>query len=110
MVDFHTSQLLTGYGCFVHYLAKIRRESDERCWSYDAVMDDANLTLFKCSTWRGERIIMVLGVANPDNTLKFITRYCRAVVRYANTMIIFKEQLERARKSGSRNKMLYNSR
>nr|XP_034194957.1 uncharacterized protein LOC117611140 [Osmia lignaria] len=48
-LDFHTTQALTGHGCFSTFLKKIGKEEDAKCWFCDEENDDTAHTLFDCT-------------------------------------------------------------
>ena len=99
--DFHTTQALTGHGCFRAFLKKINRGENEICWfgcinaDGQPAEDDAEHTLFKCKRWSWERQEMksVVGrevedtpegwsgvvLANKQNWRKFSDLYAGAL-------------------------------
>ncbi|KAI4494173.1 hypothetical protein M0802_009207 [Mischocyttarus mexicanus] len=84
-VTFHSTQLMTGHGCFSAYLFRIRRLESSRCFHCDEPFDDADHTLMACSCWAEQRGVLqsttgrdislprVVGLAvrNPDKWRAF---------------------------------------
>ncbi|XP_043494153.1 uncharacterized protein LOC122519054 [Polistes fuscatus] len=56
---FHTTQLMTGHGCFPAYLYGIRKADSPRCFHCDAGNDDADHTLIECPAWTNARASLV---------------------------------------------------
>ncbi|KAI4474423.1 hypothetical protein M0804_014868 [Polistes exclamans] len=56
---FHTTQLMTGHGCFPAYLYGIRRTDSPRCFHCGADRDDAEHTLIECPAWTNARDSLV---------------------------------------------------
>lgn len=56
---FHTTQAITGHGCFRTYLRRIRKAQIQNCWfEYSALNDttlvtDAEYMIFHCDRWEG---------------------------------------------------------
>ncbi|KAI4472770.1 hypothetical protein M0804_015618 [Polistes exclamans] len=64
---FHTTQLMTGYGCFPAYLYGIRKTDSPRCFHCGADRDDAEHTLIECPAWTNARdsLVRELGGVQP---------------------------------------------
>lgn len=102
-LTFHISQILTGHGCFNHYLYKIGRLTSPACSHCKGAVDTAQHTLEECPAWSVERETLmgaigrdlslrsVLGAAliNKDNSRVF-AMFCEEVMAK-------KEQAERER-------------
>lgn len=54
-LSFHTTQLLTGHGCINVFLNGIGKAALARCLHCLRKHDDAEHTLFHCTTWRNQR-------------------------------------------------------
>ncbi|XP_043501613.1 uncharacterized protein LOC122523803 [Polistes fuscatus] len=54
---FHTTQLMTGHGCFPAYLYGIRRADSPQCFHCGAENDDAEHTLIECPAWMNESLL-----------------------------------------------------
>ncbi|XP_011858613.1 PREDICTED: uncharacterized protein LOC105556147, partial [Vollenhovia emeryi] len=62
-LSFRMTQVLTGHGCFGHYLRRIGREQISGCHHCPAGDDTAQHTLGECPAWTDEResLVRVLG-------------------------------------------------
>ncbi|KAI4484972.1 hypothetical protein M0802_012906 [Mischocyttarus mexicanus] len=49
--SFHSTQLMTGHGCFLAYLCRFRLAINARCYHCDGAVDDATHTLVICPAW-----------------------------------------------------------
>ncbi|KAH8303859.1 hypothetical protein KR059_009498 [Drosophila kikkawai] len=55
-VDFYTTQLITGHGCFKAYLHRFKHEADPSCdYCGGASVADAEHAFFECPLFRAER-------------------------------------------------------
>jgi len=54
-LTFHTTQALTGHGCFRSYLARMHRADDSMCLYCGAEDDTAEHTIFVCPHWEEKR-------------------------------------------------------
>lgn len=54
-LDYHTTQVLSGHGCFGQYLCKIDKEPTAKCHHCPAENDTAEHTLFHCPAWEENR-------------------------------------------------------
>ncbi|XP_012228757.2 uncharacterized protein, partial [Linepithema humile] len=54
-IIFHSTQILTGHGCFQEYLYKIRRTASPGCKHCCDVSDSAQHTLEFCPAWEQDR-------------------------------------------------------
>ena len=55
-LDYHTTQVLTGHGCFQEYLYRIKKVQSPTCLYCEREADNAEHTLFKCDFWRPRKI------------------------------------------------------
>lgn len=55
-LDYHTTQVLTGHGCFQEYLYRIKKVQSPTCLYCEREVDNAEHTLFKCDFWRPRKI------------------------------------------------------
>lgn len=104
-LGFHLTQLVTGHGCFSDYLYRISREDHDMCYHCGTGTDSAQHTLMECASWIGERAELCLTVG-PDLSLSSLIRkmlssdLCwRAAVRFANEVMLHKEEAERIRRA-----------
>jgi hypothetical protein len=97
------TQVLTGHGCFVAYLHRIRRSETEGCLFCREEIDDAEHTLLVCERWKSERAKYRKSTAN-WSTLNFITIMLRSQENWdaAQNMIeeIMKQKEEEERRRG----------
>ncbi|KAI4476974.1 hypothetical protein M0804_013154 [Polistes exclamans] len=56
---FHTTQLMTGHGCFPAFLCRIGKAASPQFFHCGANMDDADHTLVDCPAWMSERVGLV---------------------------------------------------
>lgn len=54
-VNFWTTQILTGHGCFGEYLAKIQKVENARCEECKRETDTVRHTVERCEAWTEER-------------------------------------------------------
>jgi hypothetical protein len=54
-LDYHTTQILSGHGCFGVYLHKINKEVSDMCHHCDLGPDSAEHTVVECPAWDEER-------------------------------------------------------
>lgn len=54
-LDFRTTQLITGHGCFGNYLYRIQKETSPECVQCGAEVDEARHTLMDCVAWANIR-------------------------------------------------------
>ncbi|KAI4476227.1 hypothetical protein M0804_013767 [Polistes exclamans] len=52
---FHTTQLMTGHGCFPAFLCRIGKAVSPQCFHCGANVDDADYTLADCPAWISEQ-------------------------------------------------------
>lgn len=55
MVCFHTTQILTGHGCFAAYLKRFGIQASKACDQCGFSPDDAEHAFFKCDAWENWR-------------------------------------------------------
>ncbi|XP_029161131.1 uncharacterized protein LOC114932884 [Nylanderia fulva] len=103
-VDFHITQVLSGHGCFGHYLFRIKRRLSpgcQQCFNHD---DTSEHTLVYCAEWLCERAdllnILDLNIdsLNLENIIKeVLTSEDKwiAFSGYVNTIMRGKEEEER---------------
>ncbi|KAI4472913.1 hypothetical protein M0804_015559 [Polistes exclamans] len=71
---FHTTQLMTGHGCFPAYLHGIRKTDSPRCFHCGADRDDAEHTLIECLAWTNARDSLARELGGVQPTLPGIVR------------------------------------
>ncbi|VVC46488.1 Endonuclease/exonuclease/phosphatase,Reverse transcriptase domain [Cinara cedri] len=102
-VDFHLTQLLSGHGCFGHYLARIGKAADASCADCQAAVDDAEHAFFQCGRWwqARRRLEMEIGADLVPETLVGAMlasrRAWEAVQAFANHVMAAREEDERRR-------------
>ncbi|KAI4473466.1 hypothetical protein M0802_016102 [Mischocyttarus mexicanus] len=102
-VTFHSTQLMTGHGCFSAYLFGIRRLESSRCFHCDEPYDDADHTLTACSCWTEQRGVLQSAIGR-DVSLSSIVGWAvrdpegwRAFAQFAGEVMRAKEDEERRR-------------
>jgi hypothetical protein len=105
-LSFRIVQVLTGHGCFGHYLHKVaRREETPQCHHCDALDDTAEHTLQECPAWRRQRVELI-GALDIGGTLSLSTMVeamldsesaWKAVASFCDNVISQKEAAERER-------------
>lgn len=100
-LDFHTTQILTGHGCFGSYLCKIGKVDSARCKQCREGEDTPEHTLAECTTWTEERRILTDKIGE-DLALEAVVRMAcqteekwQAFADYANKVLRRKEEEER---------------
>ncbi|RLU18544.1 hypothetical protein DMN91_008901 [Ooceraea biroi] len=58
-LSYHTTQVLTGHGCFGEYLYRIGKEATTHCHHCGGDRDTAQHTLEECPSWAEERRVLV---------------------------------------------------
>ncbi|XP_011858451.1 PREDICTED: uncharacterized protein LOC105556006 [Vollenhovia emeryi] len=109
-VHFHMTQLLSGHGCFSHFLWKIGKSADPTCHHCGAAEDTSEHTLVHCPAWTGEReeLLSDLGV-DDDFTLQIVVAAAletkekwKAFSKFSSRVMLAKEDAERAREMNDR--------
>ncbi|XP_063542095.1 uncharacterized protein LOC134750782 [Cydia strobilella] len=97
-------QVLTGHGCFGHYLHRIGREPTTACHQCGETDDMAQHTLEVCKRWAVERRAMEIVIGTNDLSLHNVVaamlsgeRCWDAVVSFCDTVILKKETEEMER-------------
>jgi hypothetical protein len=104
-LTFHLVQMMTGHGCFGHYLHRVaRREECPRCHHCDSLDVTAEHTFIECPAWRRERyeFTMVLGggclsLRTMVEAMVGNERSWKAAASFCETVISEKEAAERER-------------
>jgi len=108
-LDYHTTQLLSGHGCFGQYLCKIGKEPSAKCHHCPAENDTAEHTLFDCPAWEEDRWDMnranesTLDSENIISSMMSSPRRWEAVTKFAKKVMTAKEVAERGREERGRN-------
>ncbi|KAI4472925.1 hypothetical protein M0804_015554 [Polistes exclamans] len=71
---FHTTQLMTGHGCFPAYLYRIGKAAFPQCFHCGVNADDADHTLVDCPAWMDERDGLVRDLGGVHVSLSGIVR------------------------------------
>lgn len=100
---FHTTQLLTGHGCFYTYLLRIGKVDSAFCPFCEREEDSSEHTLARCENWSEERETLT-SVIGDDLSLSTVvskivdSEECwEALVTFAETVMLTKEDDERER-------------
>jgi hypothetical protein len=103
-LSYRLVQVMTGHGCFGHFLHRIGREEDERCHHCGAEDDTAQHTLMECPSWAVERRALVAALGTDDLSLHNVVakmlsseRSWEAVRQYSEAVLAQKEEAERER-------------
>lgn len=65
-LSFHSTQLLTGHGCFGKYLYRIQKMDTPICEFCNNEVDDARHTLIDCPSWTNDRSAVGWANEGPD--------------------------------------------
>ncbi|XP_026821716.1 uncharacterized protein LOC113560175 [Rhopalosiphum maidis] len=57
-LDFHTTQILSGHGCFRVYLHRIKKEESDMFHHCNMSPDSAEHTVVECPAWDEERLLL----------------------------------------------------
>ncbi|XP_061718186.1 uncharacterized protein LOC133525813 [Cydia pomonella] len=102
------TQVVTGHGCFGHYLHQIQRELGPQCHECGDPDDSAQQTLEMCSRWEGERRTLMRAIRTTDLSLHSVVaamlgseRKWKAVVSFCEEVISQKEAAEREREDAA---------
>ncbi|RVE40273.1 hypothetical protein evm_015077, partial [Chilo suppressalis] len=84
-LTFRMVQILTGHGCFGHYLHRVaRREETPQCHHCGAPDDTAEHTLLECPAWRHQRPLslrsMVEAMLRSDRAWEATASFCENVI------------------------------
>ncbi|XP_073967046.1 uncharacterized protein, partial [Choristoneura fumiferana] len=97
-------QIMTGHGCFGHYLSRIGREHDPLCHHCGDPDDTAQHTLETCSSWDTERLVLAAALRTDDLSLSNIVSKMleseeswNAVTEFCEEVMSRKEEAERER-------------
>ncbi|GHJ61402.1 hypothetical protein NOK12_39200 [Nocardioides sp. OK12] len=101
---FHTTQLMTGHGCFSAYLYGIRKIPSPRCFHCEGSEDTAEHTLIDCPAWMDARNELIAAMGGGQLTLPEIVRVSLTVPggwaafrTFAGRVMRAKEDAERRR-------------
>lgn len=103
-VSFHTTQVLTGHGCFGYYLERIGKIGSVLCKHCDLkVADTAEHTLTMCPAWIRERHTLMLEIGNDLSISNLVEKMLenknkwRSVECFCDKVMLSKEVAERDR-------------
>ncbi|XP_070141575.1 uncharacterized protein [Drosophila kikkawai] len=72
-MDFYTTQLITGHGCFKAYLHRFKHEADPFCdYCGSRVVEDAEHAFFSCSLFSADRAALEAATScriTPENII-----------------------------------------
>jgi hypothetical protein len=107
-VGFRLAQVMTGHGCFGHYLCMIQREDSPTCHECGAEDDTAQHTLEWCPRWAEERRTMTTALGVDDLSLHSVVaamlaseRSWEVVASFCEVVISQKEAAEREREDSA---------
>ncbi|XP_063634871.1 uncharacterized protein LOC134805625 [Cydia splendana] len=107
-LTFRVTQVVSGHGCFGHYLHKIQREPGPQCHECGAADDTAQHTLEECNRWAVERAALRAATGVADLSLHSIIaamlgseRKWEAVASFCEEVMSQKEEAEREREAAA---------
>ncbi|XP_061705640.1 uncharacterized protein LOC133516640 [Cydia pomonella] len=107
-LTFRITQVVSGHGCFGHYLHKIQREPGPQCHECGAMDDTAQHTLKECNRWAVERAALRAATGVIDLSLHSIIaamlgseRNWEAVASFCEEVMSQKEKAERERETSA---------
>ncbi|XP_050063268.1 uncharacterized protein LOC126552601 [Aphis gossypii] len=102
-LDYHTTQVLSGHGCFGVYLHKIKKEETDVCHHCNMGPDSAEHTVVECPAWDEERHRLqratgtTVTIDNLVTTMLDSPANWQAVRDFARAVMSKKEAAERKR-------------
>jgi len=105
---FHSTQLLTGQGCFMQFLFRIGKQGSPTCAHCGSAVDSALHTLAECSSWADDREILKQKMGQELNVRVVLAESTnalekwRAFQKFASKIILRKEEAERQREEEER--------
>ncbi|XP_063634958.1 uncharacterized protein LOC134805622 [Cydia splendana] len=107
-LTYRVTQVVSGHGCFGHYLHKIQREPGPQCHECGAADDTAQHTLEECNRWAVERASLRVARGVADLSLHSIIaamlgseRKWEAVASFCEEVMSQKEEAEREREAAA---------
>ncbi|XP_063371852.1 uncharacterized protein LOC134660082 [Cydia amplana] len=107
-LTYRVTQVVSGHGCFGHYLHKIQREPGPQCHECGAADDTAQHTLEECNRWAVERAFLRAATGVADLSLHSIIaamlgseRKWEAVASFCEEVMSQKEEAEREREAAA---------
>ncbi|XP_048006692.1 uncharacterized protein LOC125242030 [Leguminivora glycinivorella] len=108
VLTYRLTQVVTGHGCFGHYLHRIGREPSTQCLDCGVEDDTAQHTLEECSRWAVERAALVAATGLVDLSLHSVIgamlsseRRWDAVASFCEDVMSQKEAAEREREAAA---------
>jgi len=105
---FHSTQLLTGHGCFMQFLFRIGKQGSPTCAHCGGAVDSALHTLSECPSWADDREILKQKMGQELNvrvvlaeSTKALEKW-RAFQKFASKIMLRKEEAERQREKEER--------
>jgi hypothetical protein len=103
-LTYRLAQVMTGHGCFGHYLHRIRRETSPVCHHCGEDDDTAQHTLAECTGWAVERQNLRVALGTGDLSLRNLVSCMlgsetswKAAVTFCENVLSQKEKAERER-------------
>ncbi|KAF0737175.1 Reverse transcriptase domain-containing protein [Aphis craccivora] len=103
MVDFHTTQILTGHGCFGEYLHKFKRLAYPKFVDFLFHRDDAEHAIFYCDRWWSLRRALEVDMGlqfEPDTMVDVMLQSkekWNTIQKFLNKILSRREEEERKR-------------
>lgn len=100
-VGYHTTQVLSGHGCFRSYLYVIKKAVTEQCFFCNFEPDTAEHAIFECPRWHKERAEIDIEVGSrvtPDNAVKIMLQSEEkwgAITKLWKKIMVARETIER---------------
>lgn len=104
-VDFHLTQMLSGHGCFGHYLYRFKKLEDPSCVDCNSQCDDAEHAIFDCDRWWSKRRdleVQMGAVVSPDTIVGLMLRSrdnWKAMKNFVTHVMSTREEEERRRQA-----------
>lgn len=104
VVNYYTTQALTGHGCFGEYLKSIKKIENDNCWFCNDP-DTREHTVFKCTRFAQEReeanknLKLPMNIGNVSEILTESQQERNTLVTYLETIMKLKEEEEKKRKT-----------
>ncbi|XP_047993904.1 uncharacterized protein LOC125232320 [Leguminivora glycinivorella] len=105
-LTYRVTQIVSGHGCFGHYLHKIQREPRPQCHECGVADDTAQHTLEECTRWAVERATLRAETGAADLSLRGVVetmlgseRKWKAVASFCEAVMSRKEEAEREREA-----------
>ncbi|XP_047987220.1 uncharacterized protein LOC125227071 [Leguminivora glycinivorella] len=102
VLTYRVTQVVSGHGCFGHYLHRIGREPSTQCLDCGADDDTAQHTLQECNRWAEERAALVAAIEVVDLSLHSVIAAMLSSERKWNAMASFCEHVMSQKEAAER--------